>query len=984
MIQNKKMISLVLAFLLIFEIFLYSHTNAQKFGGSNDELAWNLTNSVANATYAGDYVTRSGSQLLLNGASFRFSGANLLGLVIMQEGCASEPNPIDNRTGLCYPSDFEVKDQLATAKYMGATVIRAQGLGMSVGCALCWHPAKDVWQNEALERMDFALAQAAEHDLKVIVPLVGRPDQCYYQGCGKFFANWAGISNTQDPAQKFWTDAGTWNLFQEYVDKLLNHVNRYTGIAWKDDPAIFAWETGNELRTWWGDVLTSWTDKLSRHIKLQSGAKQLVYDGTDDLLVNPVTSFPANDPAQRVPVDVTAHLALPYVDIYNIHPYPMKTVELQSAIDQVETAGKVLVVGEYGWNRNGFVNGFCGPCTAASTLSDFLTLIENSPVVAGDTYWSLWGHADNYGYIQHPDGFALRYPGDLVDERSVSINMRADVARLRSHAYTMQGVNEPPLGIPAKPKISLIQRVGNDNVVAWEGAVGAAAYIVQRSTTSSSGPWTMVCNSCATDNETPWTDLNAPSGAWYRVQGVNLNQVSGDWSEAAQQKGITIVDPLNDFSKVYDRSPNTRMDNGVNPLIPDPSRAARNDKDSAYMTWRANQITDIVLTAYYYAPSDRRTVGLSPLLRFWTSIDGIQWTPAGDKVKMIPRPGQGWAAVSYSLLDIESANFVRVGWTAGGAQSWSPLIGEVRINANSDVREPDAPTNVSSVAGNGEADISFEAPQNYGGSPITGYTVTAWDGTTAVGTASGTTSPITIANLTNGTSYTFSVIATNGVGDSDSSAPSNSVTPNNTPPITIDNAPENWMNKDITVTLTASDKDSGVANTYYTLDGGAQQPGTEVTITADGTHTLMYWSVDKAGNVETKHTATVRIDKTAPALKVVLDKNKLWPPNHQLVPIMASVNATDSLSGVNSINSIILTSITSNEPDNGSGDGDQPNDIQGAEFGTFDTGFMLRAERAGNGTGRMYTITYTVTDNAGNMTNASATVWVPHDQSGEK
>src|ERR1700738_667369 len=87
-----------------------------------------------------------------------------------------------------------------------------------------------------------------------------------------------------------------------------------------------------------------------------------------------------------------------------------------------------------------------------------------------------------------------------------------------------------------------------------------------------------------------------------------------------------------------------------------------------------------------------------------------------------------------------------------------------------------------------------------------------------------------------------------------------------TPPTTTDNAPTNWVNKDVTVTLTATDSDSGVATTYYTVDGGAQQTGTTVNITTEGKHTLTYWSVDKAGNVEAQHTATVQIDKTAPII----------------------------------------------------------------------------------------------------------------------
>jgi uncharacterized repeat protein (TIGR02543 family) len=86
---------------------------------------------------------------------------------------------------------------------------------------------------------------------------------------------------------------------------------------------------------------------------------------------------------------------------------------------------------------------------------------------------------------------------------------------------------------------------------------------------------------------------------------------------------------------------------------------------------------------------------------------------------------------------------------------------------------PSAPTGVVASAGEASAAISFTAPTNAGGSSITGYVVTASDGTTA----SGTTSPITITGLTNDTAYTFTVKATNANGNSVASSASASATP---------------------------------------------------------------------------------------------------------------------------------------------------------------------------------------------------------------
>jgi hypothetical protein len=83
-------------------------------------------------------------------------------------------------------------------------------------------------------------------------------------------------------------------------------------------------------------------------------------------------------------------------------------------------------------------------------------------------------------------------------------------------------------------------------------------------------------------------------------------------------------------------------------------------------------------------------------------------------------------------------------------------------------------------------------------------------------------------------------------------------------PHTGDDAPSTWQHGPVTVTLDAGDATSGVAATTWSLDGRADQHGTSVPVTGDGTHTITYSSTDNAGNTESVHTAVVRIDATAP------------------------------------------------------------------------------------------------------------------------
>jgi hypothetical protein len=159
---------------------------------------------------------------------------------------------------------------------------------------------------------------------------------------------------------------------------------------------------------------------------------------------------------------------------------------------------------------------------------------------------------------------------------------------------------------------------------------------------------------------------------------------------------------------------------------------------------------------------------------------------------------------------------------------------------------------------------------------------------------------------------------------------------------------------------------SGNASVTATPASGSVLPVGDTTVTVAAS--------DAAGNgLTTSFIVTVR-DTTAPAIaSVTPDRTELAPPNHRLVPIHLAVLASDA---VDPAPACRVESATSNEPDNGTGDGDITGDIRV----TGPLSLELRAERAGSGTGRGYTLSVACTDQAGNVRRQAATVVVPKGQ----
>ncbi|MGC9060180.1 MAG: OmpL47-type beta-barrel domain-containing protein [Thermoplasmata archaeon] len=102
-----------------------------------------------------------------------------------------------------------------------------------------------------------------------------------------------------------------------------------------------------------------------------------------------------------------------------------------------------------------------------------------------------------------------------------------------------------------------------------------------------------------------------------------------------------------------------------------------------------------------------------------------------------------------------------------------------------------------------------------------------------------------------------------------------------------------WYLGNVSISLSACDELSGVAAIYYSIDGASFIPYKQEIVFSDGVHTLSYYAMDNAGNVEAKNTISIRIDKGIPFSSV--NVNSSW---YTTLPLSIKINATDATSGI--------------------------------------------------------------------------------------
>ncbi len=390
------------------------------------------------------FVKARGDKLFVGDEEYRFLSFNIPNLHLVEDNF-SFANPSPWR----WPNEFEIRDALETIRLMGGNATRIYVLSVRrEGSDMGEHVhvrAPGDFNETAFRVLDKVLQIANEKGIRVIIPLV---DNWHWWGGRAEYASFRGKS-----PDKFWTDKQLLSDFEETIRFTLNRVNTYTGVAYKDDPAIFGWETGNEL-----DSTPEWTRHISAFIKSQD-SNHLVIDG-----------FALHGVRQ-------ASLDDPNIDVITTHHYPNTDADYVAAITRAheQTRGKKpYFVGEFGF-------------ASVDELRDVMdTIIARD--ISGGMLWSLRFHNRDGGFYWHSESSgenvfkAYHWPGFNSGK---AYHERELLQLTQRKAFEIQGLPVPEVVAPEPPKLLPMEQVSR---ISWQGSAGASSYDIQRAT-APDGAW---------------------------------------------------------------------------------------------------------------------------------------------------------------------------------------------------------------------------------------------------------------------------------------------------------------------------------------------------------------------------------------------------------------------------------------------------------------------------------------------------------------
>lgn len=354
-----------------------------------------------------NFIRRDGDVLKDGDREFRFLSFNIPNLHYVEDDMR-----FDRSMPFRLPDAFEIDDALGAIEQIGGQVVRTYTLAVKKVDDPPDLPryilGPGQFNEEAFKTLDAVIAAAHRHRVRLIIPFV---DQWSWWGGTAELVAFRGKK-----PEEVWTDPQVIEDFKNIITFVVNRVNTVTGTRYRDDKAILAWETGNELHS-----PPAWTKQIVAHIK-SLDPQHLVLDGTHREVLLPSSLEDAN---------------IDFVQTHHYEKDPRSMIAHIFESAKMAKGKKPYFVGEFGFL------GTEALCAVMDTVRD--------QKITGALLWSLryrsrdggfyWHHepaGGDYFKAYHWPGFAS---GEKYDERRL-------MQFVRERAFAIQGLTVPPLPKP--------------------------------------------------------------------------------------------------------------------------------------------------------------------------------------------------------------------------------------------------------------------------------------------------------------------------------------------------------------------------------------------------------------------------------------------------------------------------------------------------------------------------------------------------------
>lgn len=350
-------------------------------------------------------VGKNGNQFVLNGKPFYFNGFNTYWLMVF---------------GADQSTRSKVSEVFQQASSVGFSVCRTWAFNDGQYRALQKSPG--VYDEDVFKGLDFAVSEAKKYKIRLILSLVNNWSD--YGGKAQY-VKWgkdAGLNVTVE--DDFFSDQTLKTYYKNHVKTVLNRVNTFTNVTYKDDPTIFAWELMNEPRCTSdssGDKLQAWVQEMVAYVK-SIDPKHLLEIGLEGFY-GPSTPDKAqsnpNTYATQVGTDFIRNHQVLGVDFASVHMYPDSWISstisdahlqfykswMQAHIDDADkTLGMPVVFAEFGVSTKD--TGYNSSFRDTVYNSVYKTLVESAKKGgsgAGSLMWQLFPEGTDY----MNDGYAI-------------------------------------------------------------------------------------------------------------------------------------------------------------------------------------------------------------------------------------------------------------------------------------------------------------------------------------------------------------------------------------------------------------------------------------------------------------------------------------------------------------------------------------------------------------------------------------------------